>query len=145
MQKNQEETLLPCENQKIIYAKDLIKSEMLASFLFPCPKFIPEDPFGVGAETVIEKTTDLAAAKENAWQGCVDVTPPQSKRSFLAQPPKLSKGKKRRTESEALIPGNKRQKWSSRRKEMASSEETLERLVEFSSTFYSCFCPFFLF
>ena len=97
MQKSQHE-LPPSEQQKVIYAKDLMNSDLLASFLFPCQKFIPEDPFGIGAETVVEKTPDIAATKEdddvtNTWQDNIDVTPPQPKRGFLPEPPKVGKEK----------------------------------------------------
>ena len=44
---------------------------------------------------MIEKTVELTATKEletgNAWQGNVDVTPPQSKRGFLPQSPVMRK------------------------------------------------------
>ena len=71
---------------------------------------IPEDPFGIGAETVIEEVTEVAPKKDgghdddddddnghddksSAWRRDNDVTPPQSKRGFFHSPPKVVKSK----------------------------------------------------
>ena len=106
MRKDQDELLPPVTNT-IILARDLLKSDLLASFLFPRPRFIPEDPFGIGAETIIEKTTNAASQDDdeddNTWQSNIEVTPPQSKRGLLGTPPKVrkSKGVKRKSSQKA--------------------------------------------
>ena len=102
------------EGPKSILAKDLINSDLLASFLFPTKVYIPEDPFGIGAETVVAETAvnetvvskdiEPVTAKENevhnrSWNEGFDVTPPHTKTVVVGLPPKLprkAKGAKKR-------------------------------------------------
>ena len=97
------------DGPKSILAKDLINSDLLASFLFPTKVYIPEDPFGIGAETVVSETVvadtvvtkdiEPVTAKENvinhgSWNEGFDGTPPHSKTVIVGLPPKvLKKGK----------------------------------------------------
>ncbi len=81
---------------KIVMAKDLLKSGMLTSFLNPSPITIPEDPFGIGAETSV-----ACEEAPNSWNDR-ELTPPMTKRGIagLGVPPvinKKSRGTKRKS------------------------------------------------
>ena len=132
MQKEEDE-LLPPVNKKTVLAKDLIKSDMLASFLFPRPRFIPEDPFGIGAETVIEKTPDTASKEDDdassTWQKNIEVTPPQPKRGFLEEPPKVCKNKGAKRRKDREIDGKGTRKRPRRRRDMMCLRKPSQRFV----------------
>ncbi|XP_065063886.1 uncharacterized protein LOC135690297 [Rhopilema esculentum] len=85
------------DNPKTILAKDLVESDLLASFLYPKPSFIPEDPFGIGAETVIGRSLEVPSTKELGIDQVCEETPTQSSLGFTQLPPVAeSKGGRKR-------------------------------------------------
>ena len=142
-----EDDLQPPLIKKTVFAKDLLNSNLLASFLFPCPRLIPEDPFGIGAETVIEEVTEVASKKDDghdegdgghdnestAWRRDIDVTPPLPKRGFFESPPKIVKSKATDARKEGKIEYRIATRKRPRpRKDLIDLQKTPERFAIFS-------------
>eukprot|EP00794_Sanderia_malayensis_P019435 gene19435-21359_t len=79
----------------VVLAKDLLTSDLFASFLEPNLVMIPEDPFGIGAETLIS-ADDNGQDLDGTWHGNTEVTPVQTKRGIVAaEPPEIERPRKR--------------------------------------------------